>query len=163
MGAAGGVLGFVLGKSKPATSFGAKVGTAQKKVTCLSPAEAKQYISAKSPIIIDVRDSGDLRDGIRGAVSIPLSNIAFAADQDFAIPEDLTVQGRVKVPKGTKFIHKALQGNKGKPILVSCGLGGQAAMAAEILVDYGYSEVRAVAGGNSAWMDFGGEVCACAK
>jgi len=157
--------GFLLAKlmAKGPTGFGERVGAAAKKVVVLTPQEAKSYIASKKPTIIDVRDSSDLSGGIKGAVSIPLSNMAFAADQDFAMPEDVKVKGEVKVPKGTKFTHAALSGSKSKPVLVSCGLGGQALLAAEILVDYGFTEVRAVGGGNLAWANIGGEVCDCLK
>lgn len=158
-------VGFYAGKSKGAkgpSGFLECVGDAQKKVVALSPAEAKEYISAKRPLIIEVRDTGDVgEDAIKGAVSIPLSNIVFAADQDFALTDDIKVKGVTKIPKGTSFCHEKLKGSKNQPILVSCGLGGQALIAAKILVDYGYTEVRAVDGGNMAWMDSSGEVCDC--
>jgi len=157
--------GFLVAKalSKAPSGFGERVAAAKSKVAVLSPADAKEYIAMQKPVIIDVRDSGDTAGAIKGAVSIPLSNLVFAADQDFAMPVDVMVKGKVAVAKGTKFIHPALQGSKDTPILVSCGLGGQALLAAEILVDYGYTSVRAVDGGNLAWQNFGGEVCDCLK
>merc|ERR1712061_636387 len=94
--------------SKGPSGFGARVGAAKKKVTTLGPADAKAYIAARKPTIVDVRDSSDIAGGIKGAVNIPLSNIVFAADQDFAMPVDVTVNGKVVVPKGTKFVHAAL-------------------------------------------------------
>jgi len=162
---AGGIAGVLLAKAlaKGPKGFGERVEKAAKKVKVLSPTEAKGYIQAKNPTVIDVRDSSDTAGAIKGAVNIPLSNIAFAADEDFALPVDVKVKGEVKVPKGTKFVHAALKGKKSKPILVSCGLGGQALIAAEMLVDYGYEQVVAVDGGNLAWQNMGGEVCDCLK
>jgi len=149
--------------SKGPAGFAERVDKALKKVDALSAEEAKSYIAEKKPLIIDVRDSKDLADGIKGAVNIPLSNLIFAADQDFALPEDVVVNGKVAVAKGTKFTHDALKGSKDRPILVSCGLGGQALVAGEILKDYGFTQVKCVNGGNAAWKNRGGEVCDCMK
>lgn len=159
-------MGFAIGKqmgAKGPTGFGARVGAASKKVTTLNPVEARRYIKTKSPLIIDVRDSGDTGNAVAGAINIPLSNLVFMGDQDFALGDDIKVKGETKVPKSTVFCHPKLQGSKDRPILVSCGLGGQALLGAEILVDYGFTEVRAVAGGNMAWMDSDGPVCECAR
>merc|ERR1719352_1349367 len=114
---------------------------------------------AKHPTIIDVRDSSDVEGAVKSAINIPLSNLVFAGCQDFVLPADVKVKGEVKVPKGTVFTHDALKGSKDKCILVSCGLGGQAAIGAGILADYGFTNVHFVNGGNMAWMDAGGETC----
>lgn len=160
-------IGFFVGKKvalKGPTGFGERVTKASKAVTPITAAEAKAYIAAAHPIIIDVRDSADVSSGIKGAINIPLSNLVFMADQDFALPDDVKVKGEVKVPKGTKFVHPKLANvKKSQPILVSCGLGGQALIGAEILADYGFTSVEVVAGGNMGWMDNGGEVCECMK
>mmetsp|Transcript_16303 Transcript_16303/g.51044 ORF Transcript_16303/g.51044 Transcript_16303/m.51044 type:complete len:179 (+) Transcript_16303:78-614(+) len=159
-------LGFFLGKkaaSKGPASFVENITAAKAKIEVVSPEDAKTYISTKKPLIIDVRDSGDSADAIKGAVNIPLSNLFFAADQGFALPADVAVKGEVKVPKGTKFVHEKLAGSKDQPILVSCGLGGQAVIAAGVLADYGFTQVKAVDGGNMAWMNASGEVCDCLK
>lgn len=163
--AVGAAVGFFAAQklAKGPSGFGARVGKAAKSIEQLTPAEASAFIKQASPLILDVRDSGDAANGIQGAINIPLSNLVFAADQSFVIGEDIKVKGEVKVPKGTAFCHDKLKGNKNKPILVSCGLGGQAAIAAEILVDYGFTNVKAVDGGNMAWMNFGGAVCDCLK
>jgi len=161
-------VGFLAGKkvgSKGPKSFAARVGDAKAKgVQVLSPDVAKAYIATKKPLIIDVRDTSDISaDAIKGAISIPLSNLVFAACQDFALPGDVSVKGEVKIPKGTKFTHPKLSGSKDQPILVSCGLGGQALIGAGILADYGFTQVSAVDGGNMAWMNASGEVCDCLK
>ena len=55
----------------------AKVGAAN----ILSVADAKAFIASASPVIIDVKDSGDA-DAIKNpkTVSIPLSNLVFMGD-----------------------------------------------------------------------------------
>lgn len=159
-------VGFVVGMklSKAPSGFGEKVARAEKKVSIISVDEAKVFIQSQKPLIIDVRDSGDVTNGIKGAVNIPLSNLVYAADADFVLPDDVKVKGVVKVPKGTRFLHSVLHDKpKNVPILMSCGLGGQALIGAEILVDYGYTNVKAVGGGNMAWLDGSGETCDCMR
>merc|ERR1719174_1275940 len=129
----------------------------------MSPDSAKRYIASFAPTIIDVRDSGDVSNGIKGAINIPLSNLVFAADQDFSLPADVKVKGETKIPKTHSFLHKELAGSKQKPILVSCGLGGQAIIGAGILADYGFTNVKVVDGGNIGWLNADGEVCECMK
>jgi len=172
--AAAAVAGYLIGKkmgSKGPATFAERVGEAKQAsgkkaaVHVLSPDAAKAYIADKKPLIIDVRDTGDLAgaDSIKGAISIPLSNLVFAACDQFALPADVVVKGEVKIKKDHSFGHPKLMGSKARPILVSCGLGGQALIAASILVDYGYTQVSAVDGGNMAWMNVNGEVCDCLK
>eukprot|EP00928_Gymnodinium_smaydae_P055180 TRINITY_DN38775_c0_g1_i1.p2 TRINITY_DN38775_c0_g1~~TRINITY_DN38775_c0_g1_i1.p2 ORF type:complete len:178 (+),score=64.06 TRINITY_DN38775_c0_g1_i1:66-599(+) len=129
----------------------------------ISPESAKQYIASQKPLIIDVRDTADLAGGIDGAVSISLAELFFKADQEFALDGDVKVNGKTVLPKGTKFVHEKLKGSKSKPILVSCGLGGQALIAGKMLVDYGYTNVKVVDGGNVAWTNSGGKTCDCMK
>mmetsp|Transcript_123584 Transcript_123584/g.344089 ORF Transcript_123584/g.344089 Transcript_123584/m.344089 type:complete len:183 (+) Transcript_123584:68-616(+) len=159
----GGCAPQLLAGHRFAASFAAKIGEAAKVVTTISAADAKAYIAKENPIIIDVRDGSDTANGITGAVNISLAELPFKADESFSLPEDVTVKGEVAIPKGTSFVHEKLKGAKSKPILVSCGLGGQALLGAQILVEYGFTNVKAVDGGNIAWMNTGGEVCECMK
>mmetsp|Transcript_85475 Transcript_85475/g.169603 ORF Transcript_85475/g.169603 Transcript_85475/m.169603 type:complete len:180 (-) Transcript_85475:7-546(-) len=159
-------IGFFIGTQavKPMRSnFVMRLGRAKKKVETLGAQESRDYIKSRSPLIIDVRDSADIQNGIEGSVNIPLSNLFFAADQNFALPDDVVMAGGVKIPKGTKFVHEKLQCAKDTPILVSCALGGQALIGAEVLVDYGFTEVRAIDGGNAAWATAGGLTCPCGE
>eukprot|EP00930_Biecheleria_cincta_P064693 TRINITY_DN50333_c0_g1_i1.p1 TRINITY_DN50333_c0_g1~~TRINITY_DN50333_c0_g1_i1.p1 ORF type:complete len:185 (-),score=52.93 TRINITY_DN50333_c0_g1_i1:51-605(-) len=165
-------LGYFLGKKQAAkgpANFVERLGQAKTKdIQVISAEEAKKLLAADShpggmPLVIDVRDSGDVSDGIKGAINIPLSNLVFAADQTFAVDDDIKVGDEVKIPKGTKFCHPKLSGAKHQPILVSCGLGGQALIGASILADYGFTNVKVVDGGNIAWLNVKGEVCDCMK
>eukprot|EP00931_Biecheleriopsis_adriatica_P122887 TRINITY_DN97939_c0_g1_i1.p1 TRINITY_DN97939_c0_g1~~TRINITY_DN97939_c0_g1_i1.p1 ORF type:complete len:186 (-),score=54.92 TRINITY_DN97939_c0_g1_i1:204-761(-) len=166
-------LGFFVGKklgAKGPSNFLERLDHAKaKSIQIITAAEAKSFLAGhdghpgSKPLVIDVRDSGDVSDGIKGAINIPLSNLVFAADQDFTIGDDIKIDGEVKIAKGTKFCHASLQGSKDKPILVSCGLGGQALIGAGILADYGFTNVKVVDGGNIAWMNAKGETCDCMK
>jgi rhodanese-related sulfurtransferase len=159
-GAAAGLLAakFLLKSSAPA-SFIDYVVAAKSTLgdSVISPAEAKQFIANKKPVIVDVRDGSDKDGAIDGAVSVSLAELFFRADQDFTIGEDVKKEGKVIIPAGTKFIHDELAGAKSKPILVSCGLGGQALIAGKLLSDYGYTNVKVVDGGNIAWANSGGK------
>merc|ERR1711879_603926 len=157
-------IGKSMGKKEGPASFVARLDEAKSKnITIVTAEKAKSIIKSESPVIIDVRDSGDIKDGIKGAVNIPLSNLVFMADQDFTIGEDVKKKGETIIPKGTKLVAKQLTGPKNKSILVSCGLGGQALIGAGILADYGFTNVKVVDGGNIAWANSGGESCECMK
>eukprot|EP01043_Picozoa_sp_COSAG02_P061580 COSAG02_NODE_8305_length_2623_cov_12.854200_3_plen_85_part_00 len=82
------------------------------------------------------------------------------APQDLELPA-LPPAIKEPVPKGA-LCHEALK-DKSAPILVSCGLGGQAVIAAGLLCDYGFTNVKVVDGGNNAWGAGGGATCPCAK
>ena len=41
------------------------------------------------------------------------------------------------------------------PIIVNCGLGGQAKLGAKILMDYGFTNVKTIEGGCVAWKKAG--------
>merc|ERR1719293_471504 len=101
--AAGIAVGFVIGKKmagKGPSNFGERVAAAKAKVECISPAEAKEYIKTCKPLIVDVRDSGDVASGIEGAWNCPISNLVFKADPTpFVLPVDVKVKGEVKIPK----------------------------------------------------------------
>ena len=162
-GAVGFFVGMKMGAKGP-SNFVERIGQAKAKaISVISPAEAKQFIQTACPTIIDVRDSGDVSNGIKGAVNIPLSNLVFMADQGFSLPADVKVKGATKIPKTHVFLHEKLAGNKDKPILVSCGLGGQALIGAGMLADYGFTNVKVVDGGNIGWLNADGEVCECMK
>ena len=65
------------------------------------------------------------------------------------------------IPAGG-LCHPKLK-DKSAPILVSCGLGGQALIGAALLCDYGFTNVKVVEGGNNAWVAAGEATCPCAN
>lgn len=93
----------------------------------LTPAEANDFIAEKDPVILDVRTPGEYREGhIAGAVNLPLNAI-----------DDTTAMEAI--------------GSYGKPVLVYCTIGHRSAMAAQMLVDLGFTNVYDLANGISAW------------
>lgn len=141
--------------------FAERIRNAAKRVNVVDPVTAKSFIESSNPIILDVRDSSDPLGSIQGAIGIPLSDLFFAADENYVLAEDVTIRGVVVVAKGTSFAHDVLKGSKDKPILVTCGLGGQALIAAEVLIDYGFTNVKALRGGNANWANSGEPVYEC--
>lgn len=70
------------------------------------------------------------------------------------------IQAQVVPQRG---LARAFRRAQHDPILVSCGLGGQALIGGALLVDYGFTNVKVVDGGNNAWVGAGEAVCPCAN
>merc|ERR1711881_219172 len=98
--------------------------------------ECKRMID-EGALILDVQD-GPLRKEIPGTVNQSLGTLPFAADAAFA-------EGQFKTSR--------IADNKDQTIIVTCGLGGQAKLAAAILTGYGFKNVYAMDGGCQAWAD----------
>jgi len=160
-------LGFYFGKkvgAKRPESFRSRVERATSVVSTISADQALSFVVTDSPLIIDVRDSGTIGDdAIKGSVNIPLSTLVFAGDQSLTLPSDVRVKGQLELRKGTSLCHPKLLCPKDTPMLLSCSLGWQSLIGAEILVDYGFTNVKVVSGGNVAWTNAGGPVCNCLK
>lgn len=90
-------------------------------------------------VFIDVRDSGAIKDSgtIAGAKRIARGMMEFVADP------------------ATPFHDDVLQ--RGAPIVLICGAGGQAALAGKTLKDMGFENVSNV-GGFKDWKEAGGPV-----
>ena len=124
-----------------AKNFGDRVKAGQANATVLNTVEAKAAIDASdSALIIDVRDPGDLAATgvIPGSVSISLGTLFYKADQN--------------MPEGVKDTRLA---DKKQEIFVTCARGGQASIAAGVLSDYGYENVRVIDGGIVGWKEAG--------
>lgn len=116
--------------------FLAKVGEC--KAEALEPAAAKAFVEANpETLILDVQDPGS--DMIPGSYNVSLGTLFFKASTDLADFTD---------PKITSRAADA-------PIIVNCGLGGQAKLGAKILMDYGFTNVKTIEGGCVAWKKAG--------
>lgn len=100
------------------------VAEAKKNITEISPQEvAAQQGELK---IVDVRDADEFRKGsIKGARNMSRGTIELDAEEQF--PD----------------LHT--------PIVCYCGGGGRSALATESLQRMGYTNVRSLAGGFTAW------------
>ncbi|MSQ43407.1 MAG: sulfurtransferase [Chloroflexi bacterium] len=94
-----------------------------------------QMASHPETVVIDVRQEADSHgNAVPGAINIPLGQLAIRADTE--LPE---------------AVRDARIQDRSTPIITTCGPGGQAAIAAKILHDMGFSDVKIMDGGTNAW------------
>ncbi len=110
-------------------------------VPTISPAEASQAIQSNpDTLVIDVRDASDIAGTgiIPSAVNISLGTLTYKADN--------------QVPPEWRDPNLA---NRSRPIITTCYSGEMAALAAKLLKDMGFTNVRALKGGTVAWKTAG--------
>ncbi len=91
----------------------------------IAPAALNDQIKAAKPFIVDVRETSEFATGsIEGSVNIPIRTLMKNLD---------------KLPA------------KDQPIVVTCGSGHRSAFGMEALQLLGYTNVKSMAGGFSAW------------
>jgi len=122
--------------------FLAKVSEAEAAIrtrNILEPEKAKMYMDMPSSacLLLDVQDPGG--DVLPGFYSVSLGTLFFKADNE--LPE-------FNDPKIAEWSIAA-------PILVNCAVGGQAKLAAKILLDYGFANVKVIDGGCAAYKKAG--------
>ena len=124
-----------------AMSFGQMVNEARAHVPGITPEEARRRVQANpETLLIDVQDAGDVAACgiIPGAVPVSLGMLAIRADQE--LPE--------------QYRDPRLQ-DRSRPVIVTCGAGGQAALGAYQLQQMGFANVAFIDGGMQAWKDAG--------
>lgn len=124
-----------------AKTFRQMVAEARSEVEVLSPQEAQQRLQQNpNTLLIDVREPDDLMPlgVIPGAINIPLGVLPLRADQE--LPE--------------QFRDARLQ-DRSRPVITTCGGGGQAALAAKLLKDMGFQQVAMIDGGTTGWKNAG--------
>ncbi len=124
-----------------AKTFRQMVAEAQAEVPSIDPTEAQQRMEQDpNTLVVDVRDAADLAGTgvIPGAANVSLGTLPIRADQELAESlRDPRLQDRTR------------------PIIVTCGLGGQASLGAKTLKDMGFTNVHILKGGTKAWKDAG--------
>lgn len=117
--------------------FSEKVDRAKAAVPAVTPYEANAHRAADPKILfVDPRSEEDIRSTtglIPGALSVPLSELSEAADHD--LPGELASRTR--------------------PIITACQGGPLGAIAAHVLQQRGYTNVRFMDGGTQGWLDAG--------
>lgn len=123
-----------------AKTFRQMVAEGREGTTMLSPQDASQRMKDDpNTVMLDVRDADSLGDGIvAGALNVSLGTLPIRADQE--LPEAMR--------------NPALQ-DRNRPIITTCGAGGQASLAAKLLKDMGFTNVSILEGGTKAWKDAG--------
>ena len=127
-----------------AKTFRQMVTEARAEVSTIDAAGAKNA-REQDPrtLILDVRDAADIaKTGkIKGAHAVSLGMLPVRADQD--LPEAM---------------RDAELQDRSRPIITTCGLGGQASLAAKTLKDMGFTNVKILDGGTDAWNKAGYDI-----
>ena len=117
------------------------VAEARAKVKGITAQEARRRVQANpNTLLIDVQDGKDVEACglIPGAVPISLGMLAIRADQELAEDaRDVRLQDR------------------SRPVIITCGAGGQAALGAYQLQQMGFTDVVFIDGGMQAWKEAG--------
>ncbi len=124
-----------------AKTFRQMVAEGREGTAMVSPQEAQQRMRAEpNTLVVDVRDAQDLSGTgiIPGALNVSLGTLPLRADQE--LPEE------VRNPE--------LQ-DRERPIITTCGAGGQASLAAKVLKDMGFTNVSILEGGTTGWKQAG--------
>jgi rhodanese-related sulfurtransferase len=117
------------------------VEQSKENIETLNPTQVNEAISNDpNTLILDIRDKEDLSITgiIPGSENVSMGTLYFKADH--TMPEE--------------FQATCLK-DKSRPIITTCTLGLVASVAAKLLKDYGYENVKILEGGNVAWKEAG--------
>ena len=127
-----------------ALTFMQMVQKAKENVPGLSAAEAKKRIEEDpNTLVIDVQDAADA-----GACGLIPSSVNISLGM-------LPIRADLELPKELRDERLA---DRARPIITTCGAGGQAALAAYVLKLMGFTNVAYIEGGTAAWKEAGYEV-----
>ena len=129
-----------------AKTFRQMVAEGREGTPTVTPEEAQKRMKEETNLlVVDVRDAQDLAGTgiIPGAVNVSLGTLPIKADQE--LPEAMR--------------NPDLQ-DRDRPIITTCGGGGQASLAAKILKDMGFTNVSILDGGTNGWKAAGLETVA---
>lgn len=124
-----------------AKTFRQMVAEGREGTPMVSPAETDRRMRDEpNTLVVDVRDAQDLAGTgiIPGALNVSLGTLPLRADQD--LPEAMR--------------NAELQ-DRERPIITTCGGGGQASLAAKLLKDMGFQNVSILEGGTNGWKQAG--------
>src|SRR3954466_6805274 len=117
-----------------AKTFRQMVAEGREGTPMVSPQDAQQKLQdGSNTLMLDVRDADGLSGGIiPGALNVSLGTLPIRADQE--LPEAMR--------------NADLQ-DRDRPIITTCGGGGQASLAAKLLKDMGFTNVSILEGGTN--------------
>jgi rhodanese-related sulfurtransferase len=124
-----------------AKTFKQMVAEGREGTPMVSPQETQRRMKDEpNTLVVDVRDADGLAGTgiIPGAVNVSLGTLPIRADQE--LPEAMR--------------NADLQ-DRDRPIITTCGGGGQASLAAKVLKDMGFTNVSILEGGTNGWKDAG--------
>ncbi len=124
-----------------AKTFKQMVAEGREGTPMVSPQEVQRRMKEEAnTLVVDVRDAQDIAGTgiVPGAVNVSLGTLPLRADQE--LPES--------------FRNQDLQ-DRERPIITTCGGGGQASLAAKVLKDMGFKNVSILEGGTNGWKQAG--------
>lgn len=129
-----------------AKTFRQMVAEGREGTPMLSPQEVQRRMKEEpGTLVVDVRDADGLAGTgiIPGAINVSLGTLPLRADQE--LPEAMR--------------NQELQ-DRNRPIITTCGGGGQASLAAKVLKDMGFTNISILEGGTNGWKQAGLETVA---
>lgn len=125
-------------------TFKQMVGTAKENVSGISSADAREKMNQNpNTLVIDVQDAADA-----GACGLIPSSMNISLGM-LPIRADLELPEHLRAPE---------LADRSRPVIVTCGAGGQAALGAYLLKQMGFEDVAYIEGGTTAWKNEGFEV-----
>ena len=120
--------------NKTASDF---VKEAKLKIEELSPEQVSNELLNKNTVLIDIRESEELKQNgkISGSIHAPRGMLEFYADESLPY-------------------HKP-EFDKSKRLILHCASGGRSALATATLKEMGFKNVAHLDGGIKAWKDAG--------
>ncbi|MCP8969949.1 rhodanese-like domain-containing protein [Ectobacillus ponti] len=127
-----------------AKTFRDMVTEARENVPAISSAAAREKMKQNpDTLVIDVQDAADA-----GACGLIPSSMNISLGM-LPIRADLLVPEHLREPK---------LADRNRPIIITCGAGGQAALGAYTLKQMGFTDVSFIEGGTAAWKEAGFDV-----
>jgi rhodanese-related sulfurtransferase len=122
-----------------AKTFRQMVAEGREGTPMVSPQDTQQRMKDDpNTLVVDVRDADGIDAIIPGAINVSLGTLPIRADQE--LPEAMR--------------NADLQ-DRDRPIITTCGGGGQASLAARVLKDMGFTNVSILEGGTNGWKSAG--------
>lgn len=111
------------------------IADARRRIVEIEPA-AFVNAAPENAVLLDVREPGEFATGhLPGAINIPRGVLEFEIEAHPAV-------GCVTDPAVA---------DRQRPVVVYCRSGGRAALAAQSLMQLGFTDVRSIAGGIMGW------------
>ena len=109
------------------------VADAKSRIREISVTDAAALQAKGGVLILDVREPGEWAEAhLADALHVPRGMLEAKADNDYPNREPRLA-------------------DRSQPIIVHCASGARSAMAADVLQQMGFSDVRSLAGGIAAW------------
>ncbi|OIP85619.1 MAG: sulfurtransferase [Rhodobacterales bacterium CG2_30_65_12] len=121
----------------PHKTYSQLAAEAAARIEEIMPWDVPDFLAAHpEALLLDIRERGEFaRAHIAGALNVPRGILESAAEWDYAETEPALVTAR------------------DKPVVIICRSGNRSALAAEVLAEIGFTDVRSVKLGIKGWND----------